>query len=138
MGDSRTSSGVLLRFDEPSASRSVVLEDDGRVAYAYLLDEEAIVGDVWLYNVAETPDSVDWKDQSKMPFLNPRSLCKSEDVPRLDPNSSIFCRWSKSGVEIAIDGVLMARLKHGAKPGWSRLALRAGPLAKPLESGAGE
>ena len=123
---------LLLRFDEPAGSRAVVLDDDGRVALAYLLNGEDIVGDVW----SRAPEAVDWKDRSQVPFLNPRSLCASEDVPRLSRHSSVRCAWFENGVEVT-DGTLMARLEHGAKPGWSRLALRAGPLAKPLRKPTG-
>jgi hypothetical protein len=132
--DSKTSNDVLLRFDESGTDRAVVLEDDGRVAYAYLLDHENVVSDVWLYNVADTPNVVDWNDESQMPFLNPQSFCKTETAPRLTQRASIECIWFDEGVEVVVNGVLVARLKPGAKPGWSRLALRPGPLAKPLES----
>ena len=53
MDGSNTSNELVLRYDEPDGGRSVVLEDDGRVAYAYLLEKDTIVSDVWLYNVAE-------------------------------------------------------------------------------------
>lgn len=135
MGDSTTTRDeVVLRFDDPRSSRAVVLEDDGRVAYAYLLEDQRIVSDVWLYNVANAPISVDWTDRSAMPFLNPRDLCRAESFERLTPHAAVECRWSADAVEVLIKGVLMARLERGAKPGWSRLASKRGPLAIPLES----
>lgn len=124
---------VLLRFDEPGGNRSVVLEDDGRVAYAYLLADESLVGDVWLYNVAEPPDEVDWRDQSAMPFLNPARFCRQEVVGRLRTDSAVACDWSDAGVVVTVDGLPWARLEYGSRPGWSRNAKMAGPLAKPLE-----
>ena len=136
MDDSKTNDEVLLRFNESGSDRAVVLEDDGRVAYAYLLDGEDVVSDAWLYNVADAPKTVDWDDQSQIPFLNPESFCDTEPAPRLTHKSSVECIWFEEGVEVVIDGVLMARLEPGAKPGWSRLALRPGPLARPLESRA--
>jgi hypothetical protein len=51
--------GPWFGIDEPGGDRQVVLEDDGRVAYAYLLERDAIVADVWLYNIGEDP--VDWQ-----------------------------------------------------------------------------
>ena len=124
--------GTLLQVKDPSSARSVIVEDDGRVAYAYLLDGKEIIADVWLYNVAPTPDEPDWKDRSQMPFLNPRAYCVSVTAVRVSENSDINCRWSESGVEVMIDGILTARLEKGSRPGWSRLAAKAGPLAKPL------
>lgn len=128
-----TQSEVLLRIDEEGGTRALVLEDDGRVAYAYLLDEDKIVGDVWLYNVEVTPEEVDWKDKSQMPFLNPRRFCKEATVPRLAAQVSVRCDWFERGVAVKVEGMLLARLEHGSKPGWSKLASRSGPLAKPLE-----
>lgn len=138
MDDSRRSDGVLLRFDEPGTARALVLEDDGRVAYAYLLEHEDVVGDVWLYNVNDAPVSEDWHSQSEMPFLNPMSYCSDEKASRLAMGSSITCVWCDEGVDVTIDGTFMARLCRGTKPGWSRYAIRPGPLAKPLRPGGKE
>ncbi|MFO0589032.1 MAG: hypothetical protein U0441_15890 [Polyangiaceae bacterium] len=134
MADSKMKTEVLLRFEDPRTNRALVLEDDGRVAYAYLLDQERIVGDVWLYNVSEAPESEKWKDQTERPFLNPKSFCNAKTVPRLSEDASISCKWFERGVEVLVDAVLVARLEQNAKPGWSRLASRPGPLAKPLDA----
>lgn len=123
---------MVLRFDATGSNLAVVLEDDGKVAYAYLLEDEAVVADVWLYNVAEAPASVDWDDPDSLPFLNPREYCRSGEVTRLGETSAVSCRWIDRTVEITIDGILVARLQHGTKPGWSRFAARPSPLANPL------
>lgn len=126
---------VLLSFDDPEGHRSVVLEDDGTVAYAYLLDGGAVVGDVWLYNVGEDPININWQNQSSaIPFCNPKKYCTAEVLPRLQPDSEVACAWFANGVRISIMGLLWAQLEPGSKPGWSRKARIAGPLAKPLES----
>ncbi len=70
--------GCFLQLEDPASSRSLIVEDDGRVAYAYLLDGKQMIADVWLYNVAPTPDHQDWKDRSQMPFLNPRDYCAAK------------------------------------------------------------
>lgn len=127
------SDDLALRFDAPEGGRAVVLEDDGRVAYAYLLDDEKIVADVWLYNVAPTPDEPEWRNPSRMPFLNPLGFCAPHAF-RLSRQTSVECRWLGDGtVEVVFDRVLFARLRHGSKPGWSRFAAQPGPLAKPLD-----
>jgi hypothetical protein len=124
---------LLLRFASPDSTLSLVLEDKGRVAYAYLLQDDRIVGDVWLYNVAETPEEVDWRDPSHMPFLNPRRFCSDERIPPLTRSSNVSCCWLEDGVEVVAEGSLLARLRVGGRPGQSRLAGVAGPFAKPLE-----
>lgn len=123
---------VLLRFAELGGSRSVLLEDDGRVPYAYLLEGDRIVGDVWLYNVGEDPVNADWDDRTKMLFRIPAEYCTAEASPRLTPDSAIVCHWSEAGVSISLGGIRWAVLKAGSKPGWSRKARIVGPLAKPL------
>jgi hypothetical protein len=131
-GSNSAPQSVVLRFDEAGGSRAVVLEDDGRVAYAYLLEKNEIVGDVWLYNVADSPEAVDWSDRSAMPFANPKRYCATERLPRLTEASNVRCSWSDRGVDIAVEGIDFARVEHGSKPGWSRLAAVPGPLANPL------
>lgn len=124
---------LLLRFDNSTSRRAVVLEDDGRVAYAYLLEEGKIVGDVWLYNVGPSPDEVDWGRRDAMPFENPRSLGTDRGTLRLSADSAVNCQWSQEGdVTVFLDGVALARLAPGSTPGWSRLAIKDGPLARPL------
>jgi hypothetical protein len=72
---------VLHQYEISGSGLLVVLEDDGRVAYAYLKDHGAIVADVWLYNVAEAPDQNHWRDKSNLPFLNPGKYCTAGPIP---------------------------------------------------------
>lgn len=130
--DASTTSPMILRFAAPAGPMSVVIEDDGRVAYAYLLDGSKIVGDTWLYNVDESPVDSSWRRQSQRPFLNPMRFCTAESLARLDAHSPIACIWEGDSVVVAVRGEVWARLWRGAKPGCSRFALRPGPLAKPL------
>jgi hypothetical protein len=88
---------------------------------------------VWLYNVGSSPETVDWSDPSNMPFPNPSAFCKDETIPRLTEDSIVECAWSDSGVEISVNGLLLARLEPGSKPGYSRLALRSNAVAKRLQ-----
>lgn len=50
-----------------------IVEDDGKVAYAYLLKGNDIISDVWLYNQQRTPDTIDWTNKVDMLFLNPKN-----------------------------------------------------------------
>jgi len=117
---------------EPAGTRAVIIEEDGVVAYAYLRDGDALVGDVWLYNVGADPASVDWHDPALMPFCNPAAYCGDAPLPRLRDDAVVKCRWSAQGVLVVVDGVPWALLERDARPGWSRNARVAGPLARPL------
>ena len=123
---------VIRRFDAPDRDRVVLLEDNGRAAYAYLLSRGAVVSSVWLYNVVEAPALVDWSIDAEFPLLNPRAYCNQAVSIRVRSSSHVECAWFASGVAISIDGLLWACLKQGITPGWSRGAAVAGPLARPL------
>jgi hypothetical protein len=134
VGALTTNDGFLARFEDPMSGRAVILEDDNRVAYAYLMMGETIVSDVWLYNVAAAPDTPEWSDASKMPFLNPSVYCsKDASLPRLNKEVVVECAWTDAAVDVFLNDILAARLAEGAKPGWSRLAIKKGPLALPLQ-----
>src|SRR3569623_677993 len=64
----------VCEFDE---NYTVMVEDDGRVAYAYLMEYGDIIGDVWLYNVDKAPLDDNWAMQPQMPFLNPAQYLAS-------------------------------------------------------------
>jgi hypothetical protein len=128
--------GLLLRFRSPASNHSVVFEDNGRVAYAYLLLGIEIIADVWLYNHGLPPQKADWSDPSKMPFQNPKGFaCEACFTPIVSP-TEIAMRWRESGSDFAADILLRdhlhAQLSSGSKPGRCVLAAKDGPLAKVL------
>lgn len=117
---------------------SLIIEDDDKVAYAYLLRNDSISSDVWLYNVIEPTEQPDWSSPDDMPFLNPRCLSiGSGHFPPLDDAGRIRFESSQSAdkafVRVFIDGQLHAVLEDGAKPGWCRLASVNGALAKRVD-----
>lgn len=127
------------QFFEKISGYSLVFQDNGRVAYAYLQDEnEAILGDVWLYNRDPAPIEPEWKDFTKIPFANPLTFVKNvTDFVPVSDISEVHVSWElKSGVlqaNIFIRDVLFAKLAKGEKPGRSFLVLKNGPLANILE-----
>ena len=124
---------LVLGYDAPDGRR-LVLEDDGRVAYAYLLEHGEIVGDVWLYNVGPDPEEVNWQERADAPLRNPARYCTAQVLPRIDQRRSITCVWSEQGVSLHVDGFRWAYLRKGSKPGWSIKARTSGPLARPFDS----
>jgi hypothetical protein len=129
--------GAVIGCDD--RLHSVDIEDDGRVAYAYLRQGKEIIADVWLYNVAPAPEKAEWKDRTKAPFLNPARFVKPGAVVRVARAADLRARWTMDGpqsiVEVAILHLdtLIAVMRPGSKPGWSKWALRDGPLAHPLD-----
>jgi hypothetical protein len=127
---------LIARSDGPSGY-SAVFEDDGKVAYAYLLENGRIVADVWLYNRVATPEEPEWRDRSKAPFLNPRGFSSGEPFRPAASEAEVRFSWSRDAagqntLSVFIRGDFHAMLTPGSKPGWSRLARRNGPLASVL------
>lgn len=124
--------GWALEFEDPDGSHRLVVEDDGSVCYAYLLDGDAIVGDVWLYNVGDSPKEVDWSDRSLMPFQNPARYCRIEESHSFD-RSRMRCAWNGGVAHVFIGDLLWAKVGKGDKPGRSILAAAPSPVACPLK-----
>jgi len=129
------------KFIDAESGFSVVFDDDGKVAYSYMLDQdESIIADVWLYNRCEAPSEPEWRDPDNMPFANPVGFVKDE-VKMVVANNieDVRVDWNLSGdnliqASVYIRKSLVAILVEGAKPGWSSMALKDGPLAKVLEN----
>jgi hypothetical protein len=126
---------------EENDTYSLIFEDNGKVAYAYLLENEVIIGDIWLYNRHETPEEIDWKDKKNLPFLNPaKYIDKSKIIEPVNDISEISIIWlmdygKKLGdIHIYIRSELIAVLREGLKPGYSSIVLENNPLAKKMSN----
>jgi len=123
---------ITCEFDK---NYSVLIEDDGRVAYAYLLAYGDVVGDVWLYNQAEAPTNANWYEQS-LPYLNPAEyLNKEARIVPIKAEKEVRCEWTETSnglieVGIWLRDKFVAQMKSGSKPGWSVLVVKDGPLAQ--------
>jgi hypothetical protein len=132
---------VFLSVSDPESCLEAVFEDDGRVAYGYIVKEKRIVADVWVYNRAPAPAQPEWKDRERAPFLNPRDYV-SDDAEGFEPASSqedLALEWVSEGGErvvmIKVRGRVAAKLGAGMRPGFASLARRDGPLARVLPRG---
>lgn len=115
----------------------VVIEDDGKVAYAYLLKEKEIIGDVWLYNQQETPEVTSWKNKEDLPFINPKEFignCKM--VKPVQSPKEITITWKYESdlkeAKIYINNELVAILIPEMCPSFSTRVCKDGPLARKL------
>ncbi len=114
---------------------SLLIEDDGRVSYAYLLKDSSIISDVWLYNQQETPNNTNWADRDKMPFLNPKEFILIEKIVLpIESDSDVKLDWKYRDelkeVDVFIRGERIAVLKPNLCPSFSLLVCKDGPLAK--------
>ncbi|WP_237358070.1 hypothetical protein [Rhizobium phaseoli] len=127
------------QLSDQSAGYSVIIEDDGGKAYAYLLDAAGVmVSDVWLYNRGPAPETTDWSDPSKLPFSNPAEFVSDVAFEPVSSDSELLVEWKQYAdrpieAHLWVRGQLFAILQHGMVPGKSRLAVKDGPLAKVLE-----
>jgi hypothetical protein len=124
-------------FDCEDLPFSVIIEDDDRVAYAYLLRQGEICGDVWLYNCTAAPERPEWSDPTKAPFANPQEFALA-NAGRITDETPVQVLWVKdketlARAEIYQADVRLAVLAPGAKPGWCRNAKKDGPLAKVVQ-----
>ena len=103
-----------------------------RRGFAYLVQDQDIVGDVWLYNVAPAPIGAPWtRPNAHPPFMNPAALSKTSQVRR-DIGGEVTARWRPGRVvDVFIGDRHEARLWPGAKPGQCFVAAVVGPLAAP-------
>jgi hypothetical protein len=130
---------VWLQLLDESTGCSVIIEDDGDKAYAYLMDAaKVVVSDVWLYNRGPAPATEDWSDPAKLPFSNPAEYVRDVNFEPITSASEVSIQWKRranSPIEahLSVRGQLFAILQQGISPGWSRLAVKDGPLAKVLE-----
>ena len=129
---------ILLEFRHSSGA-SVWIDVDDKTAYAYFRLHGGIVADVWLFNVADTPDTPEWRDRNAAPYLNPAEYADQSSPIRNVSEKDFAVEWVERDpdrtsllAQIIFKGELHAVLTPGEKPGYCRLAGKAGPLALPL------
>lgn len=124
--------GSLTKYvsnDRPEFA--VYIEDDDKVCYAHLWKEKKIVGDIWLYNRAPTPNEPEWNNKENLPFLNPAEFVR-ENLEPFSASSPVEVTWDfgeETVAKIFLSERLIAKLTVGARPGWSSLVTQDGPLA---------
>ncbi len=130
-GTADDSTILMVRFS-PSEKYELIVEDNGRVAYAYMRENGKIVADVWLYNCVDAPAEPEWRDRSLAPFANPVGFCAANDLGRLTTEGDLKVEWHEDEAVIFVHGIRWATLRSGEKPGKCRLATSDGPLARRL------
>jgi hypothetical protein len=124
--------GVFAQCQHPESDLSVVFEDDGRTAYAYLLRGEKIVADVWIYNRGPAPEHPEWTHREGAPFRNAAAYVRETPVPAA-VEDDVTVRWEQEAAIVCLRGRPCARLVVGSKPGWCVFAAKDGPCARVME-----
>jgi hypothetical protein len=142
MSDEPGAEGFFLQFDaEPPAEARVIIEEDAKTCYAYVIKGKDIVGDVWLYNRYEAPEVPEWdlpNAKELMPFANPKAFINHEG-PAVHDDSRVIVLWGPGGAGVYLNGKdLHAIVGVGDFPGRCRYAAKDGPLARAFEPRLGD
>ncbi|CAN5249121.1 hypothetical protein BH09PSE6_BH09PSE6_27130 [soil metagenome] len=128
--------GFYAEFSSQEGSYAVVVEDDGRVAYAYLFDADGqIRADVWLYNRCAAPELPEWTGPDGAPFANPVGFVAGEPRFMLPMRfEDVSVSWMGDIAQIMVHDQIIATMWDGSKPGRALQAGMDGPLANVLVS----
>ena len=129
---------LLIDFQSPCDNYKLTFEDDGKVAYGYLKNRSNIIGDVWLYNRCETPNRCEQTDKNNIPFANSTEYVSKEAHYQKDVGSDdVLVTWEYGGhgpvAYIYVHEDLLGIVGKGDKPGYSKFAVKDGPLGRKME-----
>lgn len=126
-------------FNQFHASRnqefSVAIEDNGKVAYAYLLRNDKIISELWLYNRGNAQyDNWDDLSEDDLPPQNLDYLIEKTIEP-ISSNKDINIKWifndaTNTKAYIYIHNELIGSLESKEPIGFSKLVLQDTPIAK--------
>ena len=133
---------ILFDFNCPDENFKIRIDDDGQTAYAYVMKNDEICGDVWLYNRCETPAEPQWTSPDNLPCPNSAEYVNEESysiLPVEEDDFDIDYDLDKDSnlvrAYIYIKGKLIASIAEGDEPGYSNLVSKSGPIAKNLRDG---
>jgi hypothetical protein len=126
-----------LFFESPQGY-TVWIDVDQRVAYAYFMNNEGVIGDVWLFNRCEGSATPEWESKiAEPPFINTKDnslpFDKASSVKQDDFRVTIRAKDDPVSAGIYFQSRLIAILKAGESPGRSAFAKEPSILANPLE-----
>ena len=125
----------IREFQDPRTGFWVVLVDNSRTVYAYLLDtDQNVCGDVWICNLSEVSPIPEWQVEGMAPpFAN---ITEFGDVfARFDIKSKDVCvKWDSDTTKhvralLLLGERIIAQVRDGSSPGHCVNAQRDGPLA---------
>lgn len=132
------SKDLMLNFKSPLDSFTLTFEDNGKVAYAYLKEENKCVGDTWLYNRCLTPELPEWTDRDKIPFANSKDYTNEDGRMKKDIEvDDVLVDWEDEEqgpvAYIYIFEDLYGVVGVNDKPGYARYATKDSPVARVMD-----
>ena len=137
---------VILEAVSPGGSVQALVEQDGRVAYLYVFDPEAVeqkVKSCWVRNLQPAPETLNLSAmrEGEAPLLPRPDCAHPEGAPPLEAENLHFV-WFEEGHGVALLeqgsdlplAILPPWSGHNGVSGYARDCLAAGPLAWPLAS----
>lgn len=121
-------------FTAPDLKHKLIIDDTGTVAYAYLIKDEKIISEVWLYNSAP-PLYDNWKGLTAADFpiqnLQPNIL---KNIAPIENEFDVAVEWAAeddyTSASIFIRNEPIATIFSTERPGYNYLALHDSPIAK--------
>lgn len=128
----------IANHESPCGRYTLTVEVDNKVAYAYLKQDDEIVGDVWLFNRCVAPQRTEWRDRNNLPFANCEGYMSERGHLTTPVHAGdIKVKWEyEAGAPWAYVYVfeeLFGVIGVGDKPGYARFAIKDGPLARVME-----
>ena len=128
----------MIDYFSPCYSFILTFEDDGKVGYAYLKENDKIVGDVWLYNRCGIPSIPEWTDPNNIPFANCNGYMSKEGLMNQDVViSDVLVDWEQEEIGpiayVYIFENLYGVVSINDKPGYARFAIKDSPIAKVMD-----
>jgi hypothetical protein len=114
---------------------AVVVEDEDDFCWGYYMTGDKITGDVWLFNIGETPDVPPWADGKRLPCQNPSENCYPHNISLPIVESDFYVEFNdiKGTAGIYFRELLIGVLSEGWHPGYSSFAKIDSGLAKAMD-----
>ena len=124
----------LIQFENHNLGILIMIEKSRSSCHAYMMHNDDIVSDVWLYNVFPGSRGAARAHDGAMP--NPVEFCRAQMIVPLKLED-LRVEWAGSSPQsaeacIKYNGKVLAKLGYGAQPGWCLNAACDGPLARVL------
>ena len=130
---------MVLMYNNGVDNLAIEVEPKECTAYYFSKAEKRITGDVWLFNIGETPEKAPWDDTEEWegPYQNSSDYCYPHDIqlPILESDFDVQFAEGSETFGIYFRGKLVGILGTHQRPGKSSFARQNSPVAKAMDQG---